>query len=101
MINVSIDLTKIDKSKIKEHKNGSKYYNFIVAEKTDKGGNPQPDQWGNTHTVYESQSKEEREAKKPKNYIGNGKEWKPQGQQQKPQQETYNAPPSQVDDLPF
>ena len=101
MINVSIDLTKIDKSKIKEHKNGSKYYNFIVAERTDKNGNPQPDQWGNTHAVYESQTKEEREAKKPKNYIGNGKKWKPQGQPQKPEQQTYNAQPSPNDDLPF
>ena len=28
-----------------------------------------------THYVYEKQSKEEREAKTPKNYLGNGKEF--------------------------
>ena len=60
MINISIDVTKIDKSRIKEHKNGSKYYSLTVDEKKE------PDQFGNTHTVYQTPTKEEREAKAPK-----------------------------------
>ena len=33
------------------------------------------DQFGNTHYVAISQTKEEREAKSPKVYLGNGKEF--------------------------
>jgi len=106
MINISIDLTKIDKSRIKEHKNGSKYYNLTVDEKRE------PDQFGNTHTVYQTPTKEEREAKAPKVYIGSGKEFKFNNQQQtapaqQAQPSNYNnAPaftpnPETIDDLPF
>jgi hypothetical protein len=69
MIKLSIDLTKIDKSKIKEHQNGGKYYEIIVDERKEA------DQYGNTHTVYEGMTKEERESGKKKNYLGNAKEY--------------------------
>ena len=69
MITISIDLTKVDKSKIVEGKNGQKYYNITVDRLM------QPDKFGNTHTVYQSQSKDERAAKVQKVYLGNGKEW--------------------------
>lgn len=69
IINVSINLDKIDKSKIIEGKKG-KYLNLTVGANRDG-----EDQYGNTHYVAISQSKEEREAKSPKVYLGNGKEF--------------------------
>jgi hypothetical protein len=67
IISASIDLTKIDKSKINNHKNGSAYYNIDIFIKDEK------DQYGNDCAISQSQSKEEREAKDKKVYIGNGK----------------------------
>jgi len=71
IINASIDLSKIDKSKIVEGKNGAKYYNFSITINDEK------DQFGNDVKLTAQQSKEEREVKTPKVYIGNGKTtWK-------------------------
>jgi len=102
MINCSIDLSKIDKSKIKEGKNGAKYYDFVVDQRKE------PDQYGKTHTVYESQTKEEREAKKTKNYIGGGKEYVFGGTTTKvmpdntpTKAEVNNDEPETMDSLPF
>ncbi len=104
MITVSIDLAKIDKARIKITDKGQKFYNLVVDERKE------PDTYGNTHTVYESQSKEERERKDKKNYIGNGKEYKFQNNNTQqpsagytPPAQSYNVPPSNgpVDDLPF
>lgn len=74
ILNVSIDLSKIDKSKINKtdkngqpFKNGAQYYNLQVFV------NDTPDKFGNTVSVAENQSKEQREAKEPKKYLGNGK----------------------------
>lgn len=103
MIVVSIDVTKIDKSKLVEGKNGQKYYSLVVDELRT------PDKYDNTHTVHQNQSKEERAAKAPKVYIGNGKEFKfnqqtaPQ-QQVAPQQAPQTNPnhsQQAIDDLPF
>tara|TARA_R100000664_G_scaffold34214_2_gene55126 strand:- start:2104 stop:2382 length:279 start_codon:yes stop_codon:yes gene_type:complete len=69
IINLSINLDKIDKSKIVAGKKG-KYLNLTVG-----GNRDGEDQYGNTHYVFQSQSKEEREAKSEKNYLGNGKEF--------------------------
>lgn len=83
MIKVNINLSAIPKSLIVEGKKG-KYVNVIINKMK------QPDPYGNTHTVYLEQSKEEREAKAEKVYIGKGKEV------------TFNgAAPQQDDDLPF
>jgi hypothetical protein len=57
--------------------------------------------------VYQNQSKDERTAKAPKVYIGNGKEFKfnqqtaPQQQQVAPQQENQQAIQQAIDSLPF
>jgi len=69
IINASINLSKIDKSKIVDGKKG-KYLNITVGANRDG-----EDQYGNTHYVFQSQSKEERENKTDKNYLGNGKEF--------------------------
>ena len=79
MYNGSIDLNKIDKSKIvttdkdgNAFQNGAKYLNVVVWL------NDQPDQYGNDASIQISQSKEERESKEKAIYIGNLKEYKSQ-----------------------
>ena len=63
IINASIDVTKIDRTKLIK----DKYLNLsiIVDDKNDK--------FGNNVSITLSQSKEERDAKAPKTYMGNGK----------------------------
>lgn len=67
IIQASIDLTKIDKSKIKQHDNGAKYYPISITI------NDQKDQYGNDVAITTNQTKEERESGQKKTYIGNGK----------------------------
>jgi len=70
IINISIDVKMIDKEKIRVNANGSHYYSMTVMERKDK------DEYGNTHYVIESQTKDERAAKAPKNYLkSSGKEF--------------------------
>lgn len=81
MINVSICLSDIPKDKIiKSEKNGKSYVSIIIDERK------AADTYGNTHAVYISQSKEEREAKTDRVYVGNGKEYKFNKPQSAPQQ---------------
>ena len=63
IINASIDVTKIDRTKLIK----DKYLNLsiIVDDKNDK--------FGNNVSITLSQSSEERAAKAPKTYMGNGK----------------------------
>jgi len=67
ILSCSMDVSKIDKSKLIQGKNGALYYNFDVIVKDEK------DKYGKDASVSVSQTKEEREAKKAKTYIGNGK----------------------------
>ena len=67
IISASIDLAKIDRSKITEGKNGQKYYSISIAV------NDEADKFGNDVAITTGQSKEERDAKAAKVYIGNGK----------------------------
>ncbi len=70
IINISIDVKMINKEKIKVNANGSHYYNMTVMERKE------PDNYGNTHYVVEAQTKDERAAKAPKNYLkSSGKEF--------------------------
>ena len=69
IINIKVDVTKLDKDKFFKGKKGT-YANITVAENMDGES-----EYGDTHYVFESQSKEERDAKTPKNYLGNGKEF--------------------------
>jgi len=65
IINASIDLSKIDKSKIFE-KDGKKWLSLSISVNDETN-------YGNNVGISISQSKEEREAKKQKTFIGNGK----------------------------
>lgn len=72
MLTGSIDLNKIDRSKIvstnkdgKPFENGAKYLNVVVWI------NDEADKYGNNASIQISQSKEEREAGEKATYIGN------------------------------
>lgn len=66
IVNASIDLTKIEKSKIIKGKKGS-YINLTIFI------NDEADQYGNNASIIVSQTKEERDAKADRVYLGNGK----------------------------
>lgn len=78
IIGASINLEKIDKSKIKTGKDGKgKYLDISIIV------NDELDQYGKDTQITMGQSKEERTAKVPKVYLGNGKTvW--QGESKKP-----------------
>lgn len=91
LIVIDICLSDIpEASRTKSEKNGKVYAKFCVADRKE------PDQFGNTHTVYMNQTKEQREAQTPKHYVGNGKAIGVAAS---------SAPPAAtdgpVDDLPF
>lgn len=74
IISASIDVSKIDKEKIQATdkdgnpwSKGQKYYYLDITI------NDQPDKFGNTVSICDKQTKEQRAAKEPRNYIGNGK----------------------------
>jgi hypothetical protein len=97
MLTGSIDLNKIDKTKIvttdkngKPFENGAKYLNVVVWI------NDEADNYGNNASIQISQSKEERDAGAKSIYIGNLKE--PQSRNNEP---TSARTESVADDLPF
>ena len=67
IIAASIDLTKLDKSRIKPGQNGAEYYDISIIL------NDQPNQYGQDASITTGQTKEERAAKVKASYIGNGK----------------------------
>lgn len=94
MIVLNICLSDIPADKRSKGKDGKIYTNIIATELK------APDKFDNTHTVYMSQSKEDREAKADKQYIGRGKELVYGGG--KPAQTTQNeAPEDDGKELPF
>lgn len=68
IINVSVCLTDLPKEKIKLAENGKKYISLTIRDLQTV------DAYGNTHTLFVSQTKEEREAKANRTYVGRGKE---------------------------
>ena len=103
IIKTSIDLTKIDKSKIIDGKKG-KYLPITITL------NDELDQFGNQGPVIISQSKEERESKTDKIYLGNvqvvwtnGENVNTAPRDDKPQQSNVETLQSiaKEDDLPF
>jgi len=65
LINFQLDLNKLDKNKIVKGKKGT-YYDLTisVSEKTDP--------YGNNVSAFDKETKEDRDAKTPRNYVGNG-----------------------------
>jgi hypothetical protein len=66
LINLSLRVDKLPKEKFVKGKDGAVYYNFTISVNDDSN------QFGQNVGATDSQTKEEREAKKPKSYIGNG-----------------------------
>jgi len=92
LITVSLNLDKIDKEKIIKGKKG-KYLNITFSV------NDEEDQYGNNVSVWHSQSKEERDAKKDRIFLGNGRVVWTDG---KPVNETTeNSSEEEDSDLPF
>jgi hypothetical protein len=91
LISGSIDLTKIDKEKLV---NG-KYLNIQISI------NDNSDQYGNNVGITIGQTKEEREDKAKKTYIGNAKVVWTDGSIKVAEKVQENAPIEAKDDLPF
>ena len=100
LISASIDVSKISKDKLISGAKG-KYLNITISI------NDEVDQYGNQVGIYESQSKDERDAKDKKNYLGNGKiAWSSDGGSTAKPSAPASAPAPQAkveegDDLPF
>jgi hypothetical protein len=88
----SIDLSKIEKSRIVEGKNGAKYYNVNVWI------NDENDQYGNIASIQTGITKEEREAGGKGGYIGNLKDLSAKSE---PKPSTKGATDFDDDDLGF
>jgi len=84
MYRFSICLTDLPKEKMKKANNGKIYINLVAGEKRE------PDQYGQDVYVAVDQSKEEREAKATRVYVGGGWKVKP----------TAGVSPDQVNDIP-
>lgn len=67
LINVSIDVASLPKEKFVQGKNGKVFYNFTISV------NDETNDYGQNVSAFDYQTKEEREAKKAKSYLGNGK----------------------------
>lgn len=96
----SIDLSKIDKTKIvttdkngKPFENGAKYYSVVVWM------NDEADQYGNIGSIQESISKEEKASGKKAIYLGNFKNIPNQNVSEEPSKAT--GVKADDDDLPF
>ena len=66
LINASIRVDKLPKEKFIKGKDGAVYYNLTVSIKDIS-------RYGNNVSIFDSQTIEEREAKKNRNYLGNGR----------------------------
>lgn len=66
IINVSLRVDALPKEKFISGKDGKVYYNFTISV------NDEANQYGQNVSLTDSQTQEEREAKKPKVYLGNG-----------------------------
>ena len=93
---LNICLSDIDKSKIFTAKNGKMYLSVVVTERKEV------DQFGNDLVVYVSQSKDERDNKSPKNYIGSGKTYGEKPTTAQAQESPQPQPQDEeTEDLPF
>jgi hypothetical protein len=89
---VKIDVTKIDKNRLFQGKNGAQYLDAVIMYSADA------DQYGQNGMIVQSVSKEERESGVKGNILGNCKHLG----QSKPQTVTSQGGNSQPsDDLPF
>ena len=65
-MNASIRVDKLPKEKFIKGKDGAVYYNLTISVSDET-------RYGNNVALMDSRTQEEREAKKPVDYLGNGK----------------------------
>ena len=94
LINLNINVENLPKEKFVKGKKGV-YYNLTISV------NDETNQFGQNVSAFDSQTKEERGAKKPKQYIGNGKVVWTDGKSTKAQQEAQPQDNDNNVDLPF
>lgn len=101
IIKVKIDVTKIEKARLFEGKNGAKYLDMTLL------GKDEPDQYGNDFMVIQDVTKEERLAGVKGPILGNGKKMEQQPRQnvQRATKAVHkaaeDAKPVEDDDVPF
>jgi len=66
IINASIRVDKLPKEKFVKGRDGAVFYNFSIVLQDET-------RYGNNVAIVDSQSKEQREAKMQKTYLGNGR----------------------------
>tara|TARA_R100000908_G_C3708541_1_gene116089 strand:+ start:243 stop:560 length:318 start_codon:yes stop_codon:yes gene_type:complete len=66
LINASMRVDKLPKEKFIKGKDGAVWYNVTISVSDET-------RFGNNVAITDSQTKEERDAKKQKTYLGNGK----------------------------
>ena len=96
IISASIDLSKIDKTRIVEGKNGAKYYDLTIFVNDEKN------KYDQDVSIATGQTKEERTAKEKRTYIGNGKvTFTKEPETKQEQQASSTNHNNSNDDLPF
>ena len=70
MIKISICISDLPKEKITTAGNGKKYVDLVVSERRE------PSKYGDTHTIYIPQSKEEQQSNAQRVYVGKGTEYR-------------------------
>ncbi len=97
LINFSLNVAKLPKEKFIAGKDGAVYVNLTMSVNDET-------RYGNNTGIYVSQTQEEREAKKQKTYLGNGKVVWNNGtivNAEKQVQEVVQEHPKEEADLPF
>jgi hypothetical protein len=94
LMNASIRVDKLPKEKFIKGKDGAVYYNLTISVSDET-------RYGNNVAITDSQTKEEREAKKQKTYLGNGKVVWTDGNIVLAEKEVQVEQPADNDDLPF
>lgn len=67
MIVISVNLSAVDKKFVRKGKNGNSYLNLVIGRRKEVS------EYGETHTVAISKTKEERELDDTVIYVGGGK----------------------------
>ena len=95
IINYSLRVDKLPKEKFVAGKDGAVYLNLTMSLNDET-------RFGNNASIYVSQTKEENDAKKPRNYVGNGKVVWNNGTIVNAEKQVKDAVPEEpVSDLPF
>jgi len=95
LINFSLRVDKLPTEKFVIGKDGAVYYNGTISIIDETN------QWGQNVSITDSQTQEEREAKKAKNYLGNGKVVWTDGKVTTATKQEAKVAVEETSDLPF